>query len=214
MKPGKVGVAIALSASLAYNAVSLTEIPKLEERVDELTVQNEAKKKELELKQKELEKVLQETKQLQSTLQAKDVQVKEYQAKVSTLEKALTAKDKELKSLKKKNPVGTVSRGQNYREAGVVGENFEVTWYNDYGYTKSGRFVTDGVTIAVDPNVIPLGTWVKLTFPDGREMIRRADDTGSAVKGHIIDVYDNAPTSVLLERGRTHGVKVTILRKY
>lgn len=54
-----------------------------------------------------------------------------------------------------------------------------------YGYTASGTKVKEGQTIAVDPKVIPLGWWV---YIDGIGF-RRAEDTGGAVKGKIIDIY-------------------------
>ena len=54
-----------------------------------------------------------------------------------------------------------------------------------YGITASGARVTEGRTIAVDPKVIPIGWWV---YIDGLGF-RRAEDTGSAVKGNKIDVY-------------------------
>ncbi|UUZ82193.1 ubiquitin-like domain-containing protein [Paenibacillus sp. P26] len=54
-----------------------------------------------------------------------------------------------------------------------------------YGVTSSGAKVTEGRTIAVDPKVIPIGWWV---YIDGLGF-RRAEDTGSAVKGNLIDVY-------------------------
>lgn len=54
-----------------------------------------------------------------------------------------------------------------------------------YGKTYTGTTVTEGRTIAVDPKVIPLGWWV---YIEGIGF-RRAEDTGSAVKGNTIDVY-------------------------
>nr|WP_156158111.1 3D domain-containing protein [Paenibacillus sp. VKM B-2647] len=54
-----------------------------------------------------------------------------------------------------------------------------------FGKTFTGTTVTEGRTIAVDPKVIPLGWWV---YIDGVGF-RRAEDTGSAVKGNTIDVY-------------------------
>jgi len=54
-----------------------------------------------------------------------------------------------------------------------------------YGLTSTGTRVTEGRTIAVDPKVVPLGWWV---YIDGLGF-RRAEDTGSAVKGNVIDVY-------------------------
>ena len=50
--------------------------------------------------------------------------------------------------------------------------------------TKSGTIPQEGRTIAVDPDVIPLGTQVLI---DGQ--IYTAEDTGSAVKGNVIDIY-------------------------
>lgn len=58
-----------------------------------------------------------------------------------------------------------------------------------YGITASGRKVADGITIAVDPRYIPLGTWVEIKLPNGQIIRRRADDTGSAVKAHKIDIF-------------------------
>lgn len=54
-----------------------------------------------------------------------------------------------------------------------------------YGITASGTTVTEGRTIAVDKKVIPMGWWV---YIDGIGY-RRAEDTGSAIKGNKIDVY-------------------------
>lgn len=57
------------------------------------------------------------------------------------------------------------------------------------GITYSGTTVMEGRTIAVDKNIIPIGWWV---FIDGIGF-RRAEDTGSAVKGNKIDVYYESP---------------------
>jgi 3D (Asp-Asp-Asp) domain-containing protein len=53
-----------------------------------------------------------------------------------------------------------------------------------YGITKSGVRAIEDVTVAADPNVIPLGTEVII---DGHEYI--VQDTGSAIKGNRIDIY-------------------------
>jgi len=58
-----------------------------------------------------------------------------------------------------------------------------------YGITKSGRYVTEGVTVAVDPEVIPLGSWIEILYPNGKVEQRRADDTGRLIKGNKIDIY-------------------------
>ncbi|MBW5449058.1 DUF348 domain-containing protein [Cohnella sp. CFH 77786] len=54
-----------------------------------------------------------------------------------------------------------------------------------YGITASGTKVQEGRTIAVDPDVIPMGWWV---YIEGIGF-RRAEDTGSAVNGKKIDIY-------------------------
>lgn len=58
----------------------------------------------------------------------------------------------------------------------------------DDGITASGRKATPGVTVAVDPNMIPLGSDVLVDYGDGEIHYYRADDTGGAVKGNHIDL--------------------------
>lgn len=56
---------------------------------------------------------------------------------------------------------------------------------NAQGITASGKRVEENKTIAVDPKVIELGSQV---YIDGYGYME-AQDTGSAIKGNIIDVY-------------------------
>lgn len=75
-----------------------------------------------------------------------------------------------------------------------------------FGLTYTGTTVTEGRTIAVDKNVIPLGWWV---YIEGLGF-RRAEDTGSGVKGNLIDVYfDNA--SYANKFGTKRGYTVYII---
>lgn len=53
-----------------------------------------------------------------------------------------------------------------------------------HGLTKSGTRPVAGRTISVDPKIIPLGSKVQI---NGHDYI--AEDTGSAIKGNIIDMY-------------------------
>ncbi|GIQ65130.1 hypothetical protein PACILC2_36980 [Paenibacillus cisolokensis] len=76
----------------------------------------------------------------------------------------------------------------------------------EYGITASGARVQEGRTIAVDPNVIPLGWWV---YIEGIGL-RRAEDTGGAIKGNKIDVYFDSE-SYATKFGRKHGYTVYVL---
>ena len=73
-------------------------------------------------------------------------------------------------------------------------ETFTITYYcpcsrccgKSDGITESGTIATEGRTIAVDPDVIPLGTTVTI---GGHDYI--AEDTGGAIKGLHIDIFVN-----------------------
>ncbi|MBQ2639229.1 MAG: 3D domain-containing protein [Bacilli bacterium] len=105
----------------------------------------------------------------------------------------------------------------------IVGEDFQLTAYcgcsvccgsNADGYTATGTKATQGRTIAVDPNVIPLHSEVtiKLKTSDGKYQTLGnyiAEDTGSAIKEHIIDVYfDNHQEA--LNFGRKYNAIVIV----
>lgn len=55
---------------------------------------------------------------------------------------------------------------------------------NEIVYTASGAVAEAGKTVAVDTDLIPFGTTVVI---NGCEYI--AQDTGSAVKGNVVDIY-------------------------
>ncbi len=75
--------------------------------------------------------------------------------------------------------------------ASYIGE-FEVTYYcscekccgKTDGITYTGTQATEGRTIAVDPNIIPLGSKVII---DGQTYI--AEDIGGAIKNLRVDIY-------------------------
>jgi 3D (Asp-Asp-Asp) domain-containing protein len=53
------------------------------------------------------------------------------------------------------------------------------------GITYSGVKATEGRTVAVDPQVVPLGWWV---YIEGYGF-RRAEDTGGLIKGNKLDIF-------------------------
>lgn len=72
--------------------------------------------------------------------------------------------------------------------------NFKITYYcactyccgpNACGITASGTKATEGRTVGADTSILPLGTHI---YIEGMgELI--VEDTGSAVKGNILDVF-------------------------
>jgi 3D (Asp-Asp-Asp) domain-containing protein len=61
-----------------------------------------------------------------------------------------------------------------------------------YGITSSGSRATVGRTVAVDPEVIPLGSKLMIHFPDEYSHLNGiyvAEDTGRLIKGTSIDVF-------------------------
>lgn len=58
----------------------------------------------------------------------------------------------------------------------------------DYGVTASGLYALPNITVAVDPDVIPLGSDVLVDYGDGEIHYYVAADTGSGVAGNHIDL--------------------------
>ncbi len=100
------------------------------------------------------------------------------------------------------------------------GQSFEATYYSAYcdtgctGVTATGEDVSnsnyvDGKrVIAVDPNVIPLGTSVKVTTPN-ETFDAVAEDTGGDIQGNRIDILVDS-TEEAYRLGR-HDVQVEII---
>lgn len=74
------------------------------------------------------------------------------------------------------------------------------------GITASGFRATPGVTVAVDPDVIPLGSDVLVDYGDGEIHYYRADDTGGAVKGYHIDLCMDSHQAAIQAGVRTATV--------
>ena len=98
----------------------------------------------------------------------------------------------------------------------------EATFYTAFcptgctGITATGVDVSNTIyyegkrIIAVDPNVIPLGSHVRVTLKDGTSFEALALDTGGAIKGNRIDVLV-ASRDEAYKLGR-QSAKVEILR--
>lgn len=89
--------------------------------------------------------------------------------------------------------------------------NVQLTAYTEHkgspgAKTASGTSVTEGRTIAVDPDVIPLGWWV---YIEGYGFYR-AEDTGGAVKGKIVDLYFDSSNQVK-RFGRKKGNTIYVI---
>lgn len=70
-----------------------------------------------------------------------------------------------------------------------------------YGITASGRTAEPYISVAVDPDVIPIGSTVWIAFSDGGRIQCRADDTGSAINGARIDLCVSSHTEAI-----EHGI--------
>lgn len=84
-----------------------------------------------------------------------------------------------------------VSRG-NGRSIDVEVTAYTLGGNTATGFNLSGRSREDAMVIAVDPNVIPLGTQVYIEFDDTWSHyngVYTASDTGGAINGHVIDIF-------------------------
>lgn len=73
------------------------------------------------------------------------------------------------------------------RCCGVYGKNRPVDEFGEtIVYGASGERLKEGVSIAVDPEIIPYGTTVVMF---GKEYV--AQDCGGAIQGNCIDIYFN-----------------------
>lgn len=208
------------------NTQMASEIDELKKQLSTIEKNYQQTKEKLETTEAKLEETETTVKELEENLEESKNEIKLLEQAKRQQEEENKRLERQLQSRLEKRKVQVASRSRSAAQAsasasatssasssGKVMSGFVVTWYNLTGTTASGRPTQDGVTIAVDPNVIPLGTWVKIHFPDGTVLKRRADDVGGAIKGKKIDIYKNAPTRQLLSLGRVSGVKVEILEE-
>lgn len=104
------------------------------------------------------------------------------------------------------------------QRAGKLSSNwnaYRATWYSYAGgvgsgtTTATGTHVQEAWTLAVDPKVIPLGSLVEVKFPNGRTHVYQALDTGGAIRGQHIDIFEES-LHACIENGIQH-VEVKLL---
>ncbi|MGH9632430.1 MAG: 3D domain-containing protein [Bryobacteraceae bacterium] len=88
---------------------------------------------------------------------------------------------------------------------------FEATAYAISGITASGKPTREGRTVAADPEVIPLGSRIRVRGAGRYSGDYVVTDTGSAVKGRQIDIY--VADEQEAERFGRREVTVTILSR-
>jgi 3D (Asp-Asp-Asp) domain-containing protein len=83
----------------------------------------------------------------------------------------------------------------------------------EYGITYSGTRAAAGRTVAVDPEVIPLGSTIRITFPEEYSHLNGiyvAEDTGRLIKGDRIDIFfgeDEAGSREVNRKALEFGVR-------
>jgi 3D (Asp-Asp-Asp) domain-containing protein len=98
------------------------------------------------------------------------------------------------------NSVNEINNRKKATPSRGSGHSFDVecTAYTLDGFTATGKSLeglshSDAMVIAVDPDIIPLGSTVRISFYDEEWSHLNGDyiasDTGTAIKGNIIDVF-------------------------
>jgi 3D (Asp-Asp-Asp) domain-containing protein len=176
----------------------------------------------LDANNKELTRKLNEETQKASQLEH---QLKEEQKRSEDIQNNLDSLQQELQNLKEQN---TMLQQDNEKLQKELAERpvVEKTLYmtgtgytaydagmNGLGHTRSGTNCKQGRTISVDPSVIPLGTKVQITSESYPQIngVYVAEDTGSAIKGNIIDIYFDTKKAAH-DFGRRKDLVVKVLR--
>lgn len=142
--------------------------------------------------------------ELERQLDSLQVDYNTQQDKLKGVQDDLDSKTKELDATKKKlKPVSRGGLNTNFTATAYCGcRKCNGKWTGQP--TASGTGYKAGRTIAVDPKVIPLGSRVEINGKGGYI----AEDTGSAIKGNIIDIYFNTHSEALQFGRRKVNVKI------
>ena len=151
-----------------------------------------------------LEKIVDEEEEI-IMLQTKQIDV--LQQKLSDAENTIKEQEKTIQKIKQEE---VQKKKLEDADKGTYLGNFNLSFYSKEQFpnssTSTGVMPQVGVTVAVDPKVIPLGT--KIYIEDIG--VRVAHDTGGAIKGNKMDVFV-ATTSEAVQMGRQNK-KVWIVK--
>lgn len=136
--------------------------------------------------------------------------IDEHAAEIAEYKRRLADKDNELGEMadeleRLKNELEALKSKQNEVESvdnkqEGAGKTFEATFYTAFcptgctGITATGVDVSNTIyykgkrIIAVDPNIIPLGSHVRVTLADGTSFEATAQDTGGDIRGNRVDI--------------------------
>jgi 3D (Asp-Asp-Asp) domain-containing protein len=85
--------------------------------------------------------------------------------------------------------IGTTGTEAQRRATGARALSMTATAYCLAGETSSGTQAASG-TVAADPQVLPMGTTIRITgLKSRRPQTFTVADTGAAVKGNVIDIF-------------------------
>ena len=142
-----------------------------------------------------LEKIVDEEEEI-IMLQTK--QIDTLQQKLSDAENTIKEQEKTIQKIKQEE---VQKKKLEETEKGTYLGNFNLSFYSKEQFPNSktctGVMPQVGVTVAVDPKVIPLGTKI---YIEGLG-VRIAQDTGGAIKGNKLDVFV-ATTAEAYQLGR------------
>lgn len=173
-------------------------------------------------KTEQLRERAEELREKNNQISEKDQQLQSQSAKIAQLQKQIDESPR--KQIEKVSETKQVEKPKQESKSDSSWSTFEATAYSTHengdpyagvqwgNKTATGTTVQQGRTIAVDRNVIPLGSRVQVEFPEPYSYLNgtyTAEDTGNGINGNEIDVFIN-DYAVCLDFGR-RPVKVKVI---
>lgn len=161
-------------ASISTNRLSEEKVVKVEIPTMETAVKNNVQSIQIQEMDKQREEVKAEEIAIAKEIKENEEKVEEQPAtNVNSASFTATAYDLS---------VNSCGKSPSHAQYGVTRS----------GYSLKGMTRAQAMSIAVDPKIIPLGTTVYIEFPSPYEHFNgnyTARDTGSAIKGNIVDIF-------------------------